>query len=642
MWSLHEKKGGTESVEEQGKKLEPLKFSNGKSQEDVVKEILKAIEEGNKVIFVHGVCGTGKSAIALNLAKEIGKTSIVVPVKSLQKQYEEDYSNKKYLLKKDGEKLKIKVITGRQNHPCPFLQENELEIEGKDAKLDNYYKRNYSADLSQDESCDNPFLPCRIEIKDKNSKTIYNYLKKLPSIDEKYFSSLDLVSRRVIAPLCPYWSPILPVEMELNLEAKKRTYDGLNSRTFRIYQRKPGCGYCDQFQSYIDSDVLIFNSEKYKLETIMDRKPATELEVIDECDEFLDNLSNSKKINLNKLFNALGTLFSEHEKADKVINELTTLTRSFLNNPKIDSSIESQDILKLSETKIKDILDIFIDSDILDEVTCDEENYCFHVDEVARTFKNMSDETYVTFTLEDRDIFARLVTINLEKRFSEFIEKNKILVLMSGTIHSQKVLKDVFGLKNFKIIEAETKLPGTLRKIRTGQEFSCKYENFQKGFVTRKKYLLALQGCIQAAKKPCLVNVTAFSDLPTEHELKAYGLDMMTQEKLNTLQKDDKTGKNIQEFKQGKQPILYSTKCNRGVDFPGEICNSIVITRYPYPNISSLFWKILQKTRPEYYMELYMDKSKREFLQRIYRALRSKDDEVYLLSPDIRVLMAQV
>jgi len=213
---------------------------------------------------------------------------------------------------------------------------------------------------------------------------------------------------------------------------------------------------------------------------------------------------------------------------------------------------------------------------------------------------------------------------------------------MSGTIHSQQVLKDVFGLKKFKIIEAETKLPGTLKKHRTGQEFSCKYENFQKGFVTRKKYLLALQSCIQVAKKPCLVNVTAFSDLPTENELEEYSLDMMTQEKLKSSQKDDKTGKQVQEFKQGKHLILYSTKCNRGVDFPGEICNSIIITRYPYPNISSLFWRILKKTKPEYYMELYMDKAKREFLQRIYRALRSQNDEVYLLSPDIRVLMDKI
>jgi predicted AAA+ superfamily ATPase len=52
----------------------------------VVEEILKEIEKGKKIIFVHGVCGTGKSLIALNLARHLGKTSIIVskPVRNKQ------------------------------------------------------------------------------------------------------------------------------------------------------------------------------------------------------------------------------------------------------------------------------------------------------------------------------------------------------------------------------------------------------------------------------------------------------------------------------------------------------------------------------------------------------------------------------
>ena len=36
-------------------------------------------------------------------------------------------------------------------------------------------------------------------------------------------------------------------------------------------------------------------------------------------------------------------------------------------------------------------------------------------------------------------------------------------------------------------------------------------------------------------------------------------------------------------------------------------------------------------------MSFYMDKAKRELLQKIYRGLRSEDDKIYLMSPDIRV-----
>ena len=119
MWSLYKEE----------KFLEPLKFSNGKNQEDVVNEIIKSIESGNKIIFVYGVCGTGKSAIALNLANRIGKASIVVPNKNLQSQYKKDYENEKYLIKKNGERLKINIMTGKNNHKykqCSCRQNDEI------------------------------------------------------------------------------------------------------------------------------------------------------------------------------------------------------------------------------------------------------------------------------------------------------------------------------------------------------------------------------------------------------------------------------------------------------------------------------------------------------------------------------------
>ena len=94
MWSLFKN----------NQKLEPLVFSNGKSQKDLIKEIIQATEQGYKIIFLKGMCGTGKSAIALNLARHFGKTSIVVPIKSLQEQYTKDYAEM-VKLSKDKETL---------------------------------------------------------------------------------------------------------------------------------------------------------------------------------------------------------------------------------------------------------------------------------------------------------------------------------------------------------------------------------------------------------------------------------------------------------------------------------------------------------------------------------------------------------
>ena len=167
MWSLY-----------QGNNfLKPLRFSNGKTQEDIVNEVLESIKEGYKIIFIKGVCGTGKSAIALNIAKEFGKTCIVVPGKALQNQYKEDYEQNKYLIKKDGEKLKISVITGRNNHKCKFLEEQNVPVfrEERNLKLNEIFdKKEKETNLS----ADNSNIPCKIEIKEKNIRKIQEYLKQ--------------------------------------------------------------------------------------------------------------------------------------------------------------------------------------------------------------------------------------------------------------------------------------------------------------------------------------------------------------------------------------------------------------------------------------------------------------------------------
>ena len=38
------------------------------------------------------------------------------------------------------------------------------------------------------------------------------------------------------------------------------------------------------------------------------------------------------------------------------------------------------------------------------------------------------------------------------------LEKNKAFVMMSGTLHSERILKEIFGINDFKIIEAEKEI----------------------------------------------------------------------------------------------------------------------------------------------------------------------------------------
>jgi len=589
------------------------------------------------------------SAIALNIAKELGKTSIVVPIKNLQMQYKKDYESNKYLLKENNEKLKISIITGRKNHKCKFLEDNQNAIpkikKEINTKLHNIFsvKKEKAGELiGEDISADNVNIPCKIEIKEKNIQRLKEYLKQNEDVHAKDFSKIQDVRRISVAGACPYWCPVISSIYELGgksfANAKKRKYIGLKNIEFVFYQRKPGCKFYEQFHSYIDSDVIVFNSEKYKVESLLNRKPLTEVEIIDECDEFLDKFSNQKNINMDRLQNSLNNILGADEESERTLNEIKEIVKQIKRDLRIENSINSQEIISLRQTGIYDLFKILLKNPgFLDWI--DDESYLLDVEESAKMFEDFLEESYVTFTKKDEALIASIVTTNLAKRFKEMADKNKIIVLMSGTLHSEKVLKEIFGIKDFKIIEAEVQQQGQINVKRTGLEMDCKYSNFSNGKNNRKDYLIALDKCIEISKKPILIHVQSFMDLPSKSEKMEFKLNnLMDREKLKEIQTKDSKGKLIEEFKKGNENVLFSTRATRGLDFPGEECNSIAFTKYPNPNVKDAFWRILNKTNPMQYWSFYKDKAKRELLQKIYRGLRFKEDKIELLSPDSRVL----
>ena len=628
--------------------LEPLMFSNGKSQLDVVKEVLESIKKGNKVIFIKGVCGTGKSAIALNIAKHLGKTSIVVPGKNLQTQYKKDYETDKYLIKDNKERLKISVITGRNNHVCKFMQEKGKIIPAEkrevDAKLNDIFdfgKKGKPEKEGKIVSADSRELPCKIEIKERNFRKIKEYLRQNPNVRAGLMQEINNVRRAPIAGVCPYWSPVLLEKYSLGKgfeDYKKRKYQGLDGNNFVVYQGKPGCGFYEQFNSYFDSDVIVFNSLKYILESALNRKPSTEVEIIDEGDEFLDRFSSQRSINLDWLQNSLIKIGNFDDKILKIFKDLHEMIKELKQDEQVKESISSNLIIPVKETGIYPILRVFLDSpEFLENI--DEESYSLDVEETAKMFEDFFDESYVTFSKQENGLIANIVTTNLAKRFKEMIDKNKIIVLMSGTLHSENVLRNIFGLDKFEIIDAETEQLGKVHVQRTGFEMDCKYENFAKKIFTREKYLKAFDRCVEIAKKPALIHINSFMDLPSYDEIDKYGLQFLEcRTEIIESQKEDKTGQLIEDFKQGKKESLFTTRCGRGIDFPGEQCNSIIFTKYPYPNFKDPFWEIFKRTHSQYYWDFYKDKARREMHQKIYRGLRFKGDRVFLLSPDERIL----
>ncbi|HVY01606.1 MAG TPA: helicase C-terminal domain-containing protein, partial [Candidatus Nanoarchaeia archaeon] len=601
------------SLYDKGRRLNPLKFSNGKTQEDVVREIVNSVNEGKKVILVHGACGTGKSAIALNVARALGRATIVVPVKNLQKQYEEDYTDRKYLLKKDGSRLSIAMLTGRENH-------------------DSIFKPGVS--------CADTTLPETIPISDKYFEQVVSYYKENPFVKHKaQLDSVSKLTRIAIAPANPYWSPILPAEVDLQLkDAKKKKYLGLNNREFVFHHRQKGCSYYDQYQAYLDADVLVFNAAKYKIECALDRKPKTHVDIIDEGDEFLDSFSAQYILNVNKLINALKLLYAEEETQSAIDKILLNLG---IEEKRIKAiGVNEEKVFHIKETNLESVLRSLASTKGIEvEVSMDDLSYVHKGLEAAKQFADSLEETYLTYRIDNHELLVTFVTTNVAKKFNELVEKSGAMILLSGTLHSPSVLKNVFGIKDFALIDAEKANQGNLEIHMTGKEIDCKYENFKSGKHNREDYLKALNKAVEAAKKPTLIHVNAFEDLPSEIEIRNLELNaLISKEQLRFIQNQDRKGEQVRKFKNGEIDRLFSTRCARGVDFPGAQCNSIVFTKYPNPDMRNTFWKILMQTHKSSFWDVYKDKAWREFLQRIYRALRSKDDHVYLLSPDKRVL----
>ncbi len=594
-----------------GEKIEPLKFSNGKTQEDVVKEIINLIKEGNKIILLHGTCGTGKSAIALNLARVLGKTSIVVPVKALQKQYEDDYMGNTYLIKANGEKMKIAMITGKQNHDSVFWP---------------------------DVPCSDPLLPENIKISEGNYGKLVEYYKENPLIENKEVPNIENIRRISVAAANPYWSPILPASFEVNLPlARKIQYKGANGKDYIFYHRKRGCSYYDQYLSYTKADIIIFNAAKYKAEIAIGRKPMTEIEIIDEADEFLDSLFQQKELNLSRFRSSLRLIHLEHDQARETQKKIIELINLEEKNKKA-LGIDENQVFRMKDTNIFEILQLLKeDNELGSDILMDELNYCNQVLEISRNFERSMEDAYLTYRKEEDNIYVKIVSTNLSGKMLELMNMSKAIVFMSGTLHSESVLRNVFGIKDFKVVEAETMNQGNIEILMSGKEFDCKYANFSSNKHSREEYLDVFEKCLELAERPTLIHVNAFRDLPSENE--NHG-NIISSEELRRNQNNDKVGEEVSLFKEKKKSLLFTTKCSRGVDFPGDVCRSIIFTKYPNPNVQDTFWKILKETHPDYFWEFYKDKARREFLQRIYRALRSPEDHVYVLSPDLRVLDA--
>jgi len=559
-----------------GKALPSRTFSSGKTQEETIDEILEKFDD-NRIVLLKGGVGSGKSIIGATVAGALGKGIINVPVKPLQEQYKRDYEGRLYI--KLGERrLKIGVLKGRANFNCMSAESSYVK-------------------------CNSKMLPCTIPL---NGET----------------------PRWKIASRCKFWSPIYPQEIRsLKKEdsCKILDYDSITGTQY-FHKRGEGCGYYDQNQLYLNSDVIIYNNAKWYVDSLMGKKIKADIEIFDEADLFLDGLTLRSVISVRMI----SLLLSEARAIKKEMYKENEHAKGM--------EIES------SANEIKKDFDYFI--------THREPSKPYELDEDAKRFlKDLIHFLKILETDYAETVLGKLEDLLLYRDITSFyVENDKVtffvpepgrvmkdllgkssnkILLMSATVQESSVLSEVYGLDDFAYVEGETRMPGNLYKKRTDEEKVVNWKSWQlEAF--KNQYWRTLSRIMKWAEKPTLVQVHSYNYLPDTDE---YDLVPTKREVMDSNQEEC-----IHSFKQGEEEILFSTKTDRGIDLPDGVCRAIVILKYPYPSMRDPLFEVMKKRLGDKaFWNYYNDIARRDLYQQVGRGLRNEDDWVEVWSPDLKV-----
>lgn len=559
-----------------GKPVEPWVLSSGKTQEEVVDEVLEAFDSSNVVMLKGGV-GSGKSIIAATVCGALGRGVINVPVKALQEQYRRDYEERLKIVVQESP-LKIRVLKGRDNFPCLRHRDRGFR-------------------------CSHRSLVCTMPIG-----------RGIP--------------RWKIAKRCPHWSPIYPTTISSLLDEgdfRLQSYSSIAGRQY-IYMRKTPCGYYAQSTAYVEGDVVVYNNAKWFADTAMGRKPRVEVEVFDEGDMFLDSLSSKTRLTdrtLSRLRREAEESIKELHRGGKT-GEAAILRKKAKNASKgFEALLENTSNRTLGEIQgfpedyLKDL------SDFLGVLGSE---FSMNLKMKLENLLNYREDAFFYTSPGEVNFFIADPSRVLKDLMERSADK---LLFMSATLQSPEVLREIYNIQEFEYVEGEPRMRGRIHLRRLGWEKPVNWQNWRED-TFRRRYWMMLSRIIEKAHRPTLVQVHAYQYLPEDDEYQY----LPTQALIREMDQDE----TIALFKLGKEDLLFSTKTDRGIDLPGDSCRSIVLLKYPYPGLKDPFFAVMRRRLgDERFWKFYRDLAWREFQQQIGRGMRGPGDWVEVWSPDLTV-----
>lgn len=574
-------------IDKNGKEVEPRVYPNGLNQFAVVREIVSQASLHEAVIVPMGA-GTGKTImtiLALGTLIELDtvkdaldgrhRAVLIEPINAIGEQIRSDFAHK-FTLVSRSRKLAYRVST----------------IFGK-----NRYQ-------------------CAID----------------PNVTaERARCSVGTITRRIRS--CPYYTPAVTSEMFNKLQSLVPTATSYQcvSGTCYILGSPSQCPYYAALQeTYVSAPIIVTNPLKYLYEVNVGTMPEHAAVALDEGDMALKQMRPIYTVTEQEVIEVVRRLrlFNNME-----VN-IDEMRRSF------SGGMDSSELLavhmsfwnRIRQVVLEDIracVDGCKDDDCA--MSCMMSRYDLLLD-VTNRLNLLSKITSGIYTIAGRPGNREIVLFprNMGQIFEQ-IFRNRHVIIVSATPPTDSEMRTIYGINRFTRTDGWYKLLGTVYVGTAGVMTAARSEID----VNRADYaeLLIKNIALALHWKPVLIHVVAWDIWEDPMILQGLAELGITEDYI------DRDGSKILQFRQGKLPVVITSRATRGIDLPHDAVRAIVIPKAPYPDLSSPETKFYERvfTQGEF-RHWYEMQARYNVYQLIARGIRDYNDWVVVFTPDIRVI----
>jgi len=574
-------------IDKSGKEVEPRVYPNGLNQFEIAKDVVNRATLHEAVIVPMGA-GTGKTILTILALGDIieldtvrnaldgrHRAVLIEPINAIGEQIRNDFSHK-FTLVSRSRQLAYRVST----------------IFGK-----NRYH-------------------CLID----------------PSVTaDRARCSVGTLTRRIKS--CPHYTPAVTSEMYSRLGSNipvATSYLCVTGTCYILGAQSQCPYYAALHEAYISAPIIVTNPLKYMYEVNIGIMPEHAAIALDEGDMALKQMRPIYSISEQEVIEIVKKLrlFNNME-----VN-IDEMRRSF------SGSMDSAELLavhmsfwnRVRQVVLEDIracVDGCKDDDCA--LSCMMARYDLLLD-ITNRLNLLSKITSGIYTIAGRPGNREIVLFprNMGQIFEQ-IFRNRYIIIVSATPPTDSEMRIIYGINRFTRTDGWYKLLGPVYVGTAGVMTAARSEID----VNRADYAELLIKNIELALhwKPVLIHVVAWDIWEDPMIMQGLAELGITEDYI------DRDGSKILQFRQGKLPVVITSRATRGIDLPHNAVRAIVIPKAPYPDLSSPETKFYERvfTTGEF-RHWYEMQARYNVYQMIARGIRDYNDWVVVFTPDIRII----